>query len=354
VQFNPAGPRLMAEASGRDGGRLLDMADPADPRLVGAVTSTPPNDWYNQEAGGGLAFRPDGAVVAVTRMVDRRPHVVLLSTSAPGGPPLGEITAGLEYGAAALSFSADGKLLAVADHEQKPRATPPSVKVFDVADPARPRLATWIRGPLTWDVAFSPQGRLLAVFTANEILLRDLTDPANPRTLPSYRFPAGTDLPNGVFTPDGEWLFVGANTRLIRVLPIGPDGVADPHSRSPAEFTGQGLNGNRTLAISPDGHRLAVLGNEDAHQVDLWDISTPALPHLLTSLDVTDVSLLDAVAFSADGRFLAVKDGEDVGLWSIDPATSVKTLCRLAGDPITKQQWDLYVSPGVAYRPPCA
>ncbi|MCU7726371.1 caspase family protein [Actinoplanes sp. KI2] len=353
VQFNPAGPRLMAEASGRDGARLLDVADPADPHLVGTITSTPPNDLYHQEAGGGLAFRPDGAVVAATKMVNHRPHVLLLSTSAPGGPPLGEITTGLEYGAAALSFSADGKLIAVADHERGPRATPPSVKIFDVGDPAHPRLMSSIPRALTWDLAFSPTSRLLAVFTANEIVLRDLADPAHPRELPSYRFPAGTDLPNGVFTPDGKTLIVSANTRLIRILPIGADGLTDPPPGSPTEFTGQALNGSRSLAISPDGHLLAVLGNEDAHQVDLWDVSKPYLPRLQTSLDVTDVSPLDAVAFSADGRFLAVKDGEEVGMWSIDPDVSVRTLCRLAGDPITRQQWALYVGEQPAYHPPC-
>ncbi|MFI5898338.1 caspase family protein [Actinoplanes sp. NPDC051513] len=351
VQFNPAGPPLMAETSGRDGTRLLDVSDPRHPELAGAVATTDPLDgWYGQEAGAGFAFRPDGAVAAATKIVKQRPHVVLLSTSTPDGPPLAEITTGLDYGAAALSFSADGRLLAVADHEAKPHDdAAPSVKIFDVADPARPRLLSSFPA-LSWDLAFAPKGRLIAVFTRSEIILRDLTDPARPRTLRGFRFPTDAGLTTGVFTPDGTHLIAGDSSQQVRVFGIAPDGL----SGEPGVFLGQGGNGNTMIAISSDGRTLALPGDYDADEVDLWDISKPELPRVRTSLVVPDRSGLDVLAFSPDGRFLAVKKGVSVELWSIDPALVIGTLCRLGSDAITTTQWDAYVGHDVEYQPPCS
>jgi WD40 repeat protein len=353
VQFNPAGPRLMAETSGRDGTRLLDVSDPRNPKLAGTVATTdafdPLDGWYGQEAGNGFAFRPDGAVAAATKIVKQRPHIVLLSTSAPAGPPLSEITTGLDYGAAALSFSADGRLLAVADHEAKPHANAaPSVKIFDVSDPASPRLLSSFPA-LSWDIAFSPKGRLLAVFTKTELILEDLTDPAHPRGLPSFRFPSDPGLTNGVFTPDGTRLIVGDRSQQVRDFPVGPDGITG----EPAVFLGQGGSGNTTIAISRDGHTLALRGDSEADEVDLWDVRRPNLAHVRTSLVIPGFQGLDVMALSPDGRFLAVKTGEDVELWSIDPNDVIDTLCRLGGDRITAAQWKAYIGDDVPYDPPC-
>jgi WD40 repeat protein len=349
VAFNPAGPPLMAETSGRDGTRLLDIADPRHPRPAGTVATTGVLDgWYGQEAGAGFAFRPDGAVAAATKIVKQRPHVVLLSTGAPGGPPLAEITTGLDQGAAALSFSADGRLLAVADHEAEPRpGAPPAVRIFDVADPARPRLVSSFPA-LTWDLAFAPRDPVIAVFTRDEVILRDLTDPARPRALRGFRFPPDAGLTNGVFTPDGKRLIVADKSQQIRVFGVDRDGLAG----EPGVFLGQGGSGNRVLAISSDGRRLALPGDLDAEEIDLWDIGA-GTPRVRMSLVVPGRSGLDVLAFSRDGRFLAVKKGESVELWAIDPELVAGTLCRLGGDAITRAQWAAYVGNDLKYDPPC-
>ncbi|MFF5288705.1 WD40 repeat domain-containing protein [Paractinoplanes globisporus] len=347
VQFNPTGPRLMADSSGYAGTLVYDVADPRHPRLVGSVRTTDPVDsFYGNDAGSGVAFSPDGTVLAATKIIKQRPYVVLLSTADPGGPPIATIT-DLEYGASALSFSADRKLLAIADIGFGPGAAPPSVKIFDLSDLAHPRRVGSFEA-LTWKVAFAPKGRTLAAFTSDDVLLRDLTDPARPRPLRGFHFPADDSATNGVFTPDGNWMVVADQTRLIRFFQLDDGGLVP----GPVQAIARGQFGNSVLAISPDGLTLALPGTQQSKQVDLWAIDDPRQARVRTSLTVHESGVAEAVAFSADGTILAVRNGDLLDLWSVDAAAVAGDLCRLVGDPITRAQWQLYLS-DLPYDPPC-
>jgi WD40 repeat protein len=105
-----------------------------------------------------------------------------------------------------------------------------------------------------------------------------------------------------------------------------------------------------SVAFSPDGRTLAA-GSID-HAVQLWDVSQPARPAPLGSLTSATDSVF-VVTFSPDGRTLVAGTAEkDVRLWTVDPASAAQMVCAWAGDPITRQEWALYL-PDRPYQPPC-
>ncbi|WP_305783620.1 caspase, EACC1-associated type [Symbioplanes lichenis] len=347
VRFSPAGRPLMAVGSGRDGSRIYDIADPRRPALIASVPTVGATDgWIGQEAASGLAFSRDGTLLAAARIEDKKPRLLLLATARPDGPPVATIT-GLGHGAAEVSFSADGRLLAVADTGYGPGPAERDVKVFDIADPARPRLVSRVAGEAS-DLSFGPAGRVLTVLTSRTLLVHDLTDPARPRPLRSWTFPAGTSLPAGEFTPDGRHLVVGDDGAVLRVFELDGSGVAG----EPVQVLSRAPAGNRRLALSPDGTTLAVAGILDNSQVDLWDIRDPGAPRPRTTIALLDLYGMGALAFSRDGRFLAMKYSDRLDLWPAVPADVVATMCRLGGDPLTRDQWRAYVG-DLPYDPPC-
>jgi WD40 repeat protein len=349
LAFNPAGPPLMTDTSGRDGTVIYHLADPAHPRPVGDVLTTGTDGNIGQESGNGVAFRPDGAVLAVAQIKAEKPRVLLLSTGHPDGSPLGVVT-DLANGASALSFSRDGRLLAVADRGAGPGEVKESARVFDVSDPAHPRLVTTLPA-LTNDLAFSPAAPILAVITSKDVQSWDLTDPSHPKSVGSWAFPVGTRLTAGLFTPDGTRLVVADDTPVLRIFRYGAGGpIGEPATvLTRAEF------GNRQMAMSPDGRTVALPGpqsiGEDDKTIDLWDISRSGGPRRSMSLPVHVDP--EPVAFSRDGRLLAVKSTAGVDFWPIKPSEVAATQCRLVGDPITRADWQTYLG-DLPYDPPCA
>lgn len=102
--------------------------------------------------------------------------------------------------------------------------------------------------------------------------------------------------------------------------------------------------------FSPDGNRLAVSSNDKT--VRIYDVHGTPDPLPLSTLGAVGGSVF-AVAYSPDGKhMIAGGRATSVTQWSVDPASYARTLCPLVGDPITRQEWSLYV-PGSKYDPPC-
>jgi WD40 repeat protein len=76
--------------------------------------------------------------------------------------------------------------------------------------------------------------------------------------------------------------------------------------------------GGHTLAFSTDGKTLAVAGN---HQITLWDLDRQAV---VARLDAADA--VAAVAFAPDGRTLAASGYDRVVLWDLTSGTRRATL----------------------------
>jgi WD40 repeat protein len=84
-----------------------------------------------------------------------------------------------------------------------------------------------------------------------------------------------------------------------------------------ARLTANGPGGH-TLAFSPDGKTLAVAGN---HRITLWDLDRQTV---IARLDAADA--VSAVAFAPDGRTLAASAYDRVVLWDLTSRTRRATL----------------------------
>jgi WD40 repeat protein/serine/threonine protein kinase len=224
-----------------------------------------------------------------------------------------------------VAFSPDGHTLASADAYGK-------VRLWDVA--AR-RLITTLEGHTTFvnSLAFSPDGKLLAS-SGNDTTIRlwDLVTRQQVKRLWSPRTSLTTvasyqPLQSLAFSPDSKLLATG-----------GGDGTTRLWDVQTMEVTAllRGHTAVRAVAFAPDGRSLAT-GGEDG-TVKVWDVTAGPDPDTLKG----HKSNLSSLAFSDDGKTLAVADSLDktVKLW--DLATREVTV--LKGH--TAHLWRLAFAPG--------
>jgi serine/threonine protein kinase/WD40 repeat protein len=202
-----------------------------------------------------------------------------------------------------VALSPGGRFLA-ASHADK------DARVWDVA--SGKQLHAWEQGGR---LAFSPDGKLLAVSTPGGVVLREVAGGAAVQTVPGH----GGRV---AFSPDGSLLAVsslaGVEVRDVRTgtelrrLPHGPDGkptLQDPY------FAEEGP----ALAFSPDGAHLVVATSPPR----LWEVATGRLLHTLSG----HAGLVTGADFSPDGRQV-VTCGTDgtVRLWEIQGGSELLVL----------------------------
>jgi len=181
-------------------------------------------------------------------------------------------------------------------------------------------------GVVADDVAFSPDGKTVAVGSARSVQLWDVGSSSAPTTLTSTGFHLSV-----AFSPSGTILAVGeSDTGIVDVYDISSRTViATLSSPFPAADATYGW-GAPWFAFSPDGQTLAVAGpnlatSGSSDGVRLWNVASRTWGATLTDPGSHGVG---GIAFSPDGKTLAVPDGNDtVYLWdtATDKATTKST-----------------------------
>jgi WD40 repeat protein len=344
---NVAGRPLLADTAYQPFIRLWDLSIPTEPTNLAVYRSLNPEGTGLDilAKSGAVAMSPDGAILAGSEIADGRPLVTLRRTTAPTDPPVARIT-DLDNGAIALSLT--GHVLAVVDNVnfEPERQEAPSLKLYDVGDPAHPRRVATLPTPEIYWVSNSPDGRLLTAFTATTMLAWDITDPENPQALPSRRLALNTLFTQGSFSSDGKLLVTSAGAAGIELWRVENDRIIDPpivvqHTRGSA------------MAFSLDVRTLAIASNTGPTvTIALWDVSDPTTPVSRGTWSTTRNTLTTSLIFGGDGNILVIATDGGVDLWDVDPIRVSRKVCDTIGDVITEAQWARYV-PNLPYKPPC-
>lgn len=170
-----------------------------------------------------------------------------------------------------------------------PAASPGAAEAARTSGPSQLRVDI---GEHVVAIAWSPDGKALAAAGADGgVFLLDSSAPAAADGLPLRRIGTHRDGALSVaFSPDGARVASGGQDGRLRVF--ARHGEEPAHEiELPAAWVGQ-------VAFSPDGRLLAVAAGRNVH---LHDAGTLELRHAYAALPAT----VEALAFSPDGRQLA-------------------------------------------------
>lgn len=268
-------------------------ATSAPPRKHSSPTATAPTRYQpitllnHTDYISGVAFAPNGKLLAsasndgTVRLWDLTRHQHPSRVLDVPAPVTG------------LAFSPDGRLLATGLQDG-------TALLWRLADGRRDGPVLDLRAQTVAAVAFSPDGRLLAVGGDNGTVRLWRVTERRQDGAPLLRYPFAS-VAALAFSPDSRTLATGDSNGNARLWDVAT------HRQ-----TGQALGGSLNiggLAFSPDGRTLAAAGWD--HSVRLWD---PASHQLLARL--RDPATVVAVAYSPDGSRLVTADDDQLRLWN--------------------------------------
>ncbi|HXM56183.1 MAG TPA: TIR domain-containing protein [Candidatus Dormibacteraeota bacterium] len=315
VAFAPDGQSLATVGKGLEGDdvRIWDVRDPRQPHLLPVPPTDDPVKDTNFACDGvvALAFRPTGGLLgaACSGRVQLFKYLDLKDLVKAATLPA---TGGSGSG---LAFGTGGSQILFANHD--------GVQVWDALDPWRPGAAGSL--PLTpggfqTGLAFAHRhGRwLLGAVGNNGVQLWDTTSVERPAILANL--PSAGLLGGAVaFSPDAS-LFAasavdGSSNPVVRIR------RTDDPSADPVGTITDLTAGTEALAFSPDGRVLAVADLYEYGTVPsflrLYSVVDPAHPRPLATLPATVFRL----AFSRGGHLLVGGSDDSLLTWDVtDPS----------------------------------
>ncbi|MFC7381721.1 NACHT and WD repeat domain-containing protein [Sphaerisporangium rhizosphaerae] len=307
IAFSPDG-RLLA-AAGHD--RRLWIWNAADGKPVGVPLR--PDDQRADIAPDVVAFSPDGKLLAAG-CNDGTVRLWDLTAGHPVGPPVRRF-AGPYSAVTTIAFSPDGTALAAGSDGQVRLWSTTTGRLLGAPLQVQPSGSS---GSVN-TVAFSPDGKLMATYATSGLVR--LWNPATGRLVRQFLSGAPSNSAEGMaFSPDGRLLAVAdGNARLVRLW-----------NPATGRQTGETLAVNSTvswyvngLAFSPRGHVLAGAAGDGT--VRLWDLDARRfVGQPLRAGTVNTFSVIYDLAFRGQGDLLAAISSDGlVRLW--DPATGRQT-----------------------------
>jgi WD40 repeat protein len=315
--------------------RLWDLG-PA--RRARHLLGTPPKGNAKQPAMlRELAFSPDGRTLAAGGT--RGGTVFVRLWDVPTGRELPAVT-GPAGGVSALAFSTDGKLLAVGGGQE--------LCLYDRATGKEVRRVPAARAGAS-SSAFAPGGKLLAVGNGPNV---DLLEPDTGRVV--RRLPAhpGTS-PCVAFAPDGETLAVAGGDHTVRlwevatgrqVVPTGghrgmigavvcsPDGKIVATSAADRTIRlWEAATGKELRRLSRPGPALLAFTGGGKALAAAWPDGTVCLWDVASGKELRRERLparaFQTAVFSADGNVLvAARPGDGVRLWDVATRREIRRL----------------------------
>ena len=300
-----------------------------------------------------VAFHPHESLIAVgtidgkVRFVDSRSGAVVGSSLDEGDSAIWQV-----------AFSPDGQLLAVAAdpngvdgfYSQQRQG---EVHLWGVDSRRQVGRSIAPGGGSVLSVAFSPDGTLLA--TGSYFGRLDLWDVATRTRRGKPRRVTDDGFQGLTFDPDGRLVAAGVATGPVRVWRLA--------DRRPAFPPLSGHTGPVTgVAFDEAGSFLATTSAFGGTR--LWDpatgigygdelVGSPIPDSLAPTIDLPFLGLRNS--FSPDGKLLAVAGvGERGMLWEVDPAVWRERACAIVGRNLTREEWNLYLPPGTPYRATCS
>ena len=241
------------------------------------------SDWV-----GSLAFSPDGTTLASASR-DRTVKLWDMETRAPAA------TLELDDSRIQVAFSPDGRMLATGVYS--------AIRLWDLT--TRTHTGTLKHHGWT-SVAFSPDGMTLISGSYSSIKLWDLATRTNTTSLEGLESPVGAMA----LSPDGATLACGLANGMLQLWDVKTGHLS-------AAFEGHGRRVN-SVVFSPDSKVLASAAND---AVKLWDVSTG----LNTASFSGPGRHFISPAFSPDGATLAWVSDSKVFLWNLETGENIAT-----------------------------
>jgi len=268
LTFSPTG-KMLASSYYKDSSIIIwdvNKSQPASILLTGGDFGV-----------AAMAFSPDSGILAVAKY-DNTIVLWNLTTQKQIGPPLRGHTDSIWC----LVFSPDGKILASGGEDK-------SIILWDIT--SFQSLGQPLRGQSDWirSVAFSPDGRTLATGTIDGSIF--LWDVLARQPIGQPIIGIGSDVWNIVFDPDNKTM---ASNGLDGTIILWDLTVSEPIAQL---FT---LDSAGLWALSPDGKSIASVGVDG--NITIWDLASRST---LAKILITKSDDIWSMAFSPDGKSLA-------------------------------------------------